>query len=232
MPTVGNLRRAFVQITGTRTLLWHAFHREALSLEATERTGKAGNDPLEWRRTVLYDSQTRQLYVPDSYIFGAVRDGAKSIKAGRGSIQSAVTSTLMVEQSRIMIDKRYLPAEDSLNEDPDEPVFLHVAGVRNPATRGQNVRYRIAASPGWTAQFTIFWDASVVNGQAMRQAVEFAGLLCGVGDGRKIGFGRFKLTGWKVEVAQAEELEVEIDDGIDDPEPEFEVEDVSEAQTA
>jgi CRISPR/Cas system endoribonuclease Cas6 (RAMP superfamily) len=66
-----------------------------------------------------------------------------------------------------------------------------VRSVKNPATRARNVRYRVAASKGWTATFTIMWDKTVVAREEMKAAIRDAGMFVGIGDGRSIGFGRF-----------------------------------------
>ena len=52
---------ATVAIEGVRPLLWHHFGPDAIPLEAKPRTGKAGNDPDEWKKTVLITSDN-QLY--------------------------------------------------------------------------------------------------------------------------------------------------------------------------
>lgn len=202
---MGNILYARVSIRGTRPLLFHRFGPEALPLEKQERTGVAGNDPEEWRKTVLATSDS-QLYVEPSYVFGCIRDGAKNIKKGRGSIMSMVASTLQVVDDRILID-RFLP--DGLNTppptDPEAPVYLDVRGVRNPATKSRNVRYRVAASGGWTATFTLMWDKTVVDRNLMHSAVIDGGRLAGLGDGRTIGFGRFEVESFEVsDIAQAE----------------------------
>ena len=37
-------------------------------------------------------------------------------------------------------------------------MYLDVRMVRNPATGGRNVRYRVAAKAGWRTEFAIAWD--------------------------------------------------------------------------
>lgn len=192
---MGQLITARVQITGIRPLLWHAFGLDAIPLERGERTGVAGNDPEEWKRTVLM-TESRQLYIPGTYIFGTVRDGAKHIKKGRGSIQAAVASTLQVTEEIITID-RYVPEQPEINA-YTKPVYLDVRSVRNPSTKGRNVRYRIATPPGWQLTFTLMWDRTVVSRNEMEAAVNDAGALAGLADGRTIGLGRFTVDAFDV----------------------------------
>src|ERR1019366_9280479 len=127
-----NIVRARVTIRGTRPLLQHAFGPESLPLEKGERTGVAGNDPTEWKKTCMVDAKG-QLYIKPTYVFGCVRDAAKHTKKGKGSIQAVVAATLQVEESVILID-RFLP-EGEPTRDMDAPVYLDVCGVRNPSTK-------------------------------------------------------------------------------------------------
>lgn len=186
---------ATVTVKGTRPLLWHRFGPDALPLEKQERTGVAGNDPEEWKRTVLVTPEG-QLYLEPTYIFGCLRDGAKYTKKGRGSIQSMVAATLQVLDNKVLID-RYLP--DDLTTDDSQSVYLDVRSVRNPATKARNVRYRVAASPGWTATFRIAWDPTIVSRGEMEAVTIDAGRLVGLGDGRSIGFGRFEVMAFEIQ---------------------------------
>lgn len=188
---MGNMLTATISVRGTRPLFWHRFGPDALPLEKQERTGVAGNDPEEWKKTVLKTAEG-QLYLEPTYAFGCIRDGAKHTKKGRGSIQSLVSATLQIADDRLLVD-RFLPANlyPELINAVDEPVYLDVRGVRNPATKARNVRYRVAASPGWVCSFSILWDSTIVSRGEMQAALIDAGRLVGLGDGRSIGFGRF-----------------------------------------
>lgn len=194
---MGNILTARVTIKGTRPLLWNHFGPEALPLKKQEKTGIAGNDPEEWRKTVL-KTKDNQLFFEPSYIFACIRDGARYTKKGRGSIQGMVSATLQVLTDRILID-RYLPENIAeLINQTDELVYLDVRSVRNPSTKARNIRYRVAASPGWTATFTIMWDKTIVSRNEMQACVIDAGRFSGIGDGRNIGFGRFTVEEFNV----------------------------------
>jgi len=197
-----NILTAKVSIKGTRPLLFHRFGPDALPLEKQERSGVAGNDPSEWRRTALVTADG-QLYLEPSYIFATCREGAKYTRKGKGSIQTNVVATLQVEDDRILID-RYLPGfpgkrkcdlatVEAPPQDQDEPTYLDVRGVRNPSTKGRNVRYRVACSKGWACTFTILFDKTIVSRAEMEAALIDAGRLAGIGNGRAIGFGRFEI---------------------------------------
>lgn len=195
---IGNMLTAKVTITGARPILWHAFGPETLPLTKRERTGVAGNDPEEWKKSVLM-TEKRQLFVRPTYIFGALRDGARYTKKGRGSLQALLTATLQVLDDEILLD-RFVPPEP-LPLDPTASVYLDVQSVKNPTTRARNVRYRVAASAPWELNFTILWDRTVVSRAEMEAVVIDTGRLVGIGDGRTIGYGRFALDHFAVSEA-------------------------------
>lgn len=191
---MSNILTAHVEIEGVRPLLWRWFGPDALPLEKRERTGVPGNDPEEWRKCYLATSEG-QLYLEASYVFACLRDAARHTSRKRGTLQPYITATLQVMESRALID-RHMP--EVLTQDPEAPVYLDVRSVRNPTTRGRNVRYRVAASAGWRAAFRILWDRTVVSTGEMQAVLRDAGRLSGIGDGRSIGFGRFEVLRFDV----------------------------------
>ncbi|MFB5192009.1 hypothetical protein [Alicyclobacillus fastidiosus] len=188
---------ATVEIIGTRPLLYHCFTPDTLSLEKQERTGRAGNDPEEWKRTFTATS-SGQLFLDPSYIFGCLKGAGKYTKKARGSIQTDLVSTLLVTGDRILLD-RYIPEDlNTITRDSEQPIYLDVRSVRNPTTKGRNIRYRLALSPGWSTQFNVMWDNTLVNREQMRAVCNDAGQLVGLGDGRSIGLGRFQVVSFEV----------------------------------
>ena len=198
-----NLLTARLTLQGTRPLLWHRFGPDALSGGRKERTGTAGNDPEEWRRTVLVTPQG-QLYVEPTYAFGMLREAARFTKKGRASLQADLAATLQVLSERILVDRWWpgypmgqpfdLATASAPATDSTQPIYLDIRGVRNPATRARNIRYRIAAAPGWQCEVTVAWDASIINREQMQAIAHDAGRLVGLGNGRAIGFGRFEVV--------------------------------------
>ena len=198
-----NMLRARVEICGIRPLLQRMFGPDALPLQKGERTGVAGNDPEEWRRTMMVD-RNGQMYVPHTYVFGMMRDAARHTRKGKGSIQPLVAATLQIEEEKVMLD-RFLPKEGDPTTDRTQPVYIDVSGVRNPATKARNVRYRLAAASGWKASFTMTWDKTIVSREQMRAVLQDAGPLVGLADGRAAGFGRFRVT--LFEIVESENAE-------------------------
>ncbi len=186
---------AHVAIKGIRPLIQHAFGPDAIPLEKQEKTGVAGNDPEEWRRTCMVTAEG-QLFVRGTYFFSMLRDAARHTKKGRGSIQPLVAATLLVEEDQVLLD-RWMPPGDP-GTDRAQPVYIDVCGVRNPSTKARNVRYRLACSSGWKCDFTVLFDKTVVSTSQMQSVVNDAGILTGLADGRSVGFGRFTVEKFSV----------------------------------
>lgn len=203
-----NILSAKVSIRGIRFLAWHHFGVDALPLEAREKTGVAGNDPEEWKRSVLMDDE-RKLYLLPTYFFGCIKGGGRTVKKGKGNLLTAIASTLQVVDDQIFVsneaDVLTLPNPPQMIEagsqktDKLPPCFVEIIGVRNPSTKARNIRYRVVAKAGWQCSFTLLWDATVIDRRSMEMAIVNAGQLVGIGDGRgSIGYGRFNVETFDV----------------------------------
>lgn len=189
-------KKADLILEGIRPMLIHAFFVDALSTNKKEKTGSAGNDPEEWKRTIYFRTSDNQLYLPGTYFFSCFCYGAKHIKSGRGSIQPKMASTLQINEDKIFLN-RFIPESWELTQDSDEPVYLDVRGVKNPTTRGKNARYRVALKKDWSCSLTISWDSSIISVGEMESSILHSGAYVGLGDGRNIGFGRFAIRSFE-----------------------------------
>lgn len=205
---MSNLITATVTIQGTRPMLWHRFGPDAIPLEKREKTGVAGNDPEEWRRTCLV-TKDGQLYLEGAYVFSTVKNGARYTSKKRGNYMADMAATLQVETGVILVD-RWFPGwpnghvfdvtkEEPPPQDITLPVYLDVRSVVNPSTKARNVRYRIAASEGWSCLFRLLWDKTIIDRNVMQAAIIDAGKLVGIGNGRAIGYGRFDMVGFEID---------------------------------
>ena len=183
--------KANIEIEGCKPFLWHTFPLDALST-TKKREGTTGDNKSEWTETVLMDND-RRLYIYNSYLLSSIADGGKEIKQGRGNISKKVSSTLDIEEYRLFLTDLTVPSEDDLTRNDTDIVYLDVRAVVNPMTKGRNLRYRIAARPGWKLKFIVGWDDRILSKDQIKSCIENAGDLQGIGDGRGLGFGRFKL---------------------------------------
>lgn len=195
---MGDTLHGKVTIQGTRPLLWHHFDPASFpDGKRKARDGVAGNDPSEWKRTVTV-TEDGQLYLKPSCVFACFRDGGKYTSKGRGSLQPHVAATLRVLTARVLIDRWLPPNIEKLINTEEELVYLDVRGVINPSNKARHIRYRVAVSPGWQADFDISWDQTLVTENQMRQIVYDAGRYCGIGSGRAVGFGRFTVVSFNI----------------------------------
>jgi len=186
------LEKVKVSIEGIKPMLFCSFPIDTLS-KAKCKSGTTGDSKDEWKDTVLMIPDTRQLYIQNTQIQACVSYGGKEIKQGRGNIYLKVCGALTVDESKILMDDRFVPNDDNLTSLETQPVYLDRRAVVNPMTKGRNIRYRIAASPGWRCSFTLCWENTIISRDNIILCVEKGGVLSGLGDGRKIGFGRFKV---------------------------------------
>jgi hypothetical protein len=187
---------AKVIIEGTKPLLFNTFRHDALDSKKAKK-GSTGNNNEEWEATVLMDEK-RRLYLLDTYFLGSIRGGGKYIKVGKGNLSKNMASTLEISGSKLYLIDRVVPEPKDLLQLETEKVYLDIRGVVNPMTKGRNLRYRVACSPGWQCEFIVSWDDYVISKENMKMCLENAGTYVGVGDGRSIGFGRFKINDFKM----------------------------------
>jgi len=191
-----------VDVIGTRPLLINAFKVEVISNLKKVKSGSAGNNPEEWKSTVL--EKNNQIYIFGEYWRACLKEGAKYTKAGRATVQKSFTSCMVVETLFSLVD-RYLPEgwqEMSIEQMPTDsslPLYIDIRGVMNPNSKGRNVRYRVACSIGWKTSFKFSFDDTIVSAPQIRKIVEDSGKLIGVGDGRGLGYGRFSIGDLKIE---------------------------------
>lgn len=181
--------QASITIEGTKPLLINTFPIDTLN-RIKQKSGSTGNDESLWKKTVLV-KQNRQLYVFGTYLIGSIVGGGKLIKVGRATLSKKVGSTLEILESELDIIDRFLPEEDDLTRSTNEPVYLDVRSVVNPMTKGRNLRYRIAVKEGWKIKATLIWEDRAISREEIKMCLENGGLFEGIGDGRRIGFGRY-----------------------------------------
>jgi hypothetical protein len=208
---MSNIITAKVEVVGKRSLFFHPFGEDSIPREKQEQTGVAGNDPWTWGKTTPCTSEG-QLFILPTYVFASTREGGYHIKAKGGNLKKLVIATMQVVDEIILVDRFLPPAAlafvqsrgregdplEVLTRDITQPVYLDVRGGKNPTTKKGMVIYRVAASPGWHLSFTLEWDKTVMSRDQLHSALIDAGNLEGIGNGRKIGMGRFNIVSFQV----------------------------------
>lgn len=185
-----SLAIAQVKIRGTRPILFNNFSIESIPLKRTSKGGVPGNNPDEWKKSYKTTDEG-QLYLEPSYIFSCIRAGGKYIPKSRGTMESDIAATLQVNSEKLLLN-RFVKCSKSITNDDSNEVYIDVRPV---ARRGvKNIRYRLATAKGWETEFVISWDSSLISSELLHAICIDAGQFVGLGDGRKIGFGRFEVV--------------------------------------
>lgn len=188
------LFNAEVKIRGNRPLLFNNFTIDSIPLVKREKEGVAGNNPEEWRKSYKVTKEG-QLYLTSDYIFSCIRAGAKHTPYGRGTMEPVVSATLQVITDKVLLN-RFVYDENELTKDSTKEVYIDVRPVSRRGVK--NIRYRLATSVGWETKFNIIWDNSLISRNQMESICIDAGAFAGLGDGRKIGYGRFEVMDFNV----------------------------------
>jgi len=191
------MKKVVFTAIGTKPLLYHKFNIEVLSNKTKTKSGTTGNDPEEWKTTVHVDG--KRLFFPHDYWLSCIKDGGKYVKQGRGTISNKLAGCMSILSERTYLNIELPDLIDKLEtsdmpRDPTKSIFLDVRGVKNPATKGKNVRYRLGVKAGWQTQVELEFDDTVLSKDDIRKALEAAGKFSGIGDGRSIGYGRFEVV--------------------------------------
>ena len=197
------------RIKGNRPHIQHMFSPDSIPLEKQEKTGVAGRDPEEWKRTCQI-TPDREMFCTPMQLFGlfVAKNGgaAKHIKKGRmGSILSDMASTLQIIDDVVKLTRdgepiilpeipvEILEAEMGTKELPDDG-FVLVSNVVNPSTKARNVRYRAACKAGWEVSFSCLFDKTIVSRPQFELCLDAAAKLVGLSNSRAIGYGRFDVV--------------------------------------
>lgn len=194
------MQQITVEIEGLRPFLFHKFNIESVTALTKIKTGKAGNDPEEWKEGFFHNDGI--LYLPCTYIFSALKRASFFTKAGKGSIQNTWVSAVTMEEeivyfNRKIFDKWEEMTPDEVIKDSTQPVYIDIRMVQNPNTKGRNIRYRVALSPKWKLKFSFLLDDSLVSVQQAKKVVEDCGKFVGMSDARQLGYGRFKVVSFE-----------------------------------
>lgn len=196
------MKKVKLLIKGVKPFLYHKFNIESISSQNKIKEGTSGNNPSEWKNTFWHEE--KKLFVPGSYFLPAITAGGKFVKVGRGTISPKIPSAITILDEKVYFnrelpDKLEYLTNDSIPHDSSAPIYLDIRGVSNPNTKGKNVRYRLALSPGWELQPTFLWDDTIISKDQLNNALEALAKLVGFSDGRTLGYGRFDIIDFDVE---------------------------------
>jgi hypothetical protein len=192
------VKKIKVKIEGIQPLLMHSAAgvdaRNPIAVRIKEITSKGSKkrtstddellDRLSYELSLYHNGD--HVFIPDSALVGMIRDGAKSMRAGK-----EVSAGVDVEETEVPL----------LYDGPKDIDGLYEKGYSDRRAVVVN-RARIMRIRGrfnkWSAAFTILLDENVMDERKLRKALEHAGLKVGLLDYRP-RFGRFVVKDWKVQ---------------------------------
>lgn len=187
-----------ITLTGKNPLLMHnsrladpdGFHARAISKINAKRSDKTEEDNREVGRLQfaggMYYNQQVGPYLPSANLIRALRNAGNLVKKNRGGKQIERGVTIITTEAPL----RYNGPRDidelwgeGASEFVDRRMVKIPQGGRVPTTR--------PIFPQWSAEFEFELDTNEIDKADFLAYAEKAGRVEGVGDGRRLGYGRF-----------------------------------------
>jgi len=183
-----------IKIKSLCAMLHHG--SQAVGMEKTTGKKKGGEallgDSDEWKKTI-YFKESIGVYLPAMVFEACVVNAAKQFK-----VTGRQTATKYVQGGLFCIDE-FLPffVDGKPIKTLDDPrIKIDVRTVKNPSTKGRNVRYR-AKFDEWESKFRFMVTTDdYLRTDLLKEIVSYAGNFVGVDDYRP-RFGRFDVVSLK-----------------------------------
>jgi hypothetical protein len=201
MTAITNVYQATVTMTGTTGLVLdniEAMDPDGdIAREIKRITGKdemtdedrARKDRLAYQGS-LYLDDTNRLVLPYRCIKRALRSGAYLV----GSTALAGRMDKGIETSALEFPLDYEGPQDPVKLYEDKRFRLRLMVNKNPTGKKAMVPSVRPLLPEWALTCTITVFNEVIGWDKFVQSVEATGLMVGVGNARKIGYGRFSAS--------------------------------------
>ncbi|UCD20999.1 MAG: hypothetical protein JSW08_00410 [archaeon] len=146
------------------------------------------NDPKNEAEFKLYIDSKGKLYQPSTHISGALIEAGKHKKVvGKGKSTYSKIVGYAVEINPFEIEHKKQKWE-----------IFSILAV-NPNTKGRNLLHRPILKE-WELEFEVIFDETEIPSTIMKELLDIAGRIAGLGDWRpqkKGRFGKFHVTKWK-----------------------------------
>ncbi len=186
------MKKVKVQLKGSAPLLINRFKEQDELVETVKKTTKKDyGTPREQAEATAYaDEKTKKLYVPTSWITGAISTIASDYKlpGSRKSFKSVSGGCILPVKEKAYFKQNYKVKDVEVDS---RPVVIQRARI---------MRHR-ARLEDWTIDFELEIDDTIAPVDKIHDILSDAGNRAGLGDYRpqKGGpFGRFQVTEWKV----------------------------------
>lgn len=185
--TNDTIQQAQVVIRGTEPLLWQPDEPHASLISAYP-------DSDEHSHTILVDEATRQLFFSPLVITACAREAARTVNREQRPQMIALAESLSVLEERLTIER--LTPESPI---PESLRGLYRLAERTPRKAIRAGDDRVAAQE-WHMRFHIQWDEMIATYHDVWALLDYIGKLTGIGSERRLGYGRFLVHTFRIEV--------------------------------
>lgn len=179
------------KITGVSPLLINRFKENDEQPDPIGKSKKDYGSPRKQAEQTAYrDERTKKLWIPSSWITGAIKTVASDykLKSSRKSVKSVSGGAIFPLEEKIYFKEGYKLKDIEIDS---RPVVIQRARI---------MRHR-ARLEKWSLKFNLQIDETILPVKFVHEILADAGKRAGIGDFRpqKTGpFGRFQITAWKV----------------------------------
>jgi hypothetical protein len=178
-----------VTVQGVTPLMLHKFSKENLDTGAKSIGSKQELHPKDQAERCLYKDDEGVLIYPADNLLAAFVDAGRYIKVGKRQLSTRDTTIIT---SFLNIIESFIPIKSTKGWRVD------ARGVVNQSTKGRHISYR-PLFDDWKLKFTLDIDTSEASLNTVREIIDRAGKVIGIGvmrPSRKGRYGQFKVVDW------------------------------------
>ncbi len=140
----------------------------------------------DWQASAYWDESRKSFYVPDTLLLACIRGGAAAAKKGKD-----IDRAVIISETEAMIDT---VKHNSLDAYWQDEAFRMAGPCKIPPKTGALIwKCRCMIPTGWKISFTIEYDEDIFAEKSLKDAIDLAGRLVGIG-GWRPKFGRFLVS--------------------------------------
>jgi len=185
--TNDTIQQAHIIIRGTEPLLWQPDEPHAPLMSAYP-------EPDAHSHTILIDETTQQLFFSPLVLTACAREAARTVNRQQRPQMIALAESLSVLEERLVIE-RFAP--ESPIPESLRGLYRLADSTPRKATRAGDDR---VAAEEWHMSFRIQWEQTIANYHEVWALLDYIGKLTGLGGERQLGYGRFRVHTFSIEV--------------------------------
>jgi len=138
----------------------------------------------DWEASAYWNDESKTFFLPDTVVIACIRSGATASKRGRD-----IDRAVIVNEADIPVGG--IEKHRTLDAYFEDKAFVLSGPCKIPPKTGALVwKSRCMMPTGWTLEFTLDFEESLIEKATLIEAMKTAGAMCGVG-GWRPKFGRF-----------------------------------------